>query len=354
MVLFIALFLFLAPHSWAGEWPENSAMHTFPFPTRDLKETPVFKKFQADDGTELSYSILQENTKNNRPVVFLEGKGESVYRYLEFAKEMEARGYGPFYVLDLRGQGYSTRKIPLAIDVDTFDTYVDDFFQFMDKPVAEDLLRRGIRTKPFLMAHSMGGAIAELALRKRPDLVSRVAYVTPMFEIKFSAWMDRMHNDPIVYASRAMRKIGMGGRLFGGDVNSVPKVMISSDRARILTAYGIEVEKGIRTPKASVSWLTSALNAQRTILGPGKPEIPAVIFQGQYDAVISNAALNEYACAAGNCSLIELPGAHALHQERDPVRYKYEELLDEFFRGNEIATEGPCENFYKVLKHKAS
>src|SRR5690606_27922035 len=52
-------------------------------------------------------------------------------------------------------------------------------------PVKKDLLDRGITKKPPLVAHSMGGAITNLALRKRPDIADRVAYIAPMFDINF-------------------------------------------------------------------------------------------------------------------------------------------------------------------------
>jgi alpha-beta hydrolase superfamily lysophospholipase len=197
----------------------------------------------------------------------------------------------------------------------------------------------------------MGGAIANLALRKRPDLADRVVYITPMFEIEMGPLMKRFENKPLEYFTGGLRSIGLGSLRIGGGIDSTPNSLISGDRKRIQTSYLIEKEKGVRTPKASIAWVNEALKSSQVILGPGKPENASLIFNGEYDPLVRESAHRAYACSANNCGLIQLAGAHALHQERDPVRQILVEQIDTFFQGKKIVpSNANCREFFKILK----
>ena len=135
--------LILLTQAWAGPGPSTP----YSKKAEALKDSPVFQIFAAADGTKLAYAVMGEPGKLG-PIAVVEGKGESVYRYLEFVQEMQARGYGPFYILDHRGQGHSQQVIKNAIHVESFDTYVDDFTRFMDGPVKADLAAKGITRLP--------------------------------------------------------------------------------------------------------------------------------------------------------------------------------------------------------------
>jgi len=326
---------------------------TFPSVLEVLRATPELHSFNADDGTKLVYSVISNGERGGRlgPLVIAEGKGETVYRYLDFAREMQEKGYGPIFILDHRGQGFSEQVLKDSIHVKSFDTYVRDFIKFMDGPVNAELASRGILQKPAIVAHSMGGPIVNLALHQRPDLTNRVAYVAPMFEINMGTTMERLHDKPAEYYTGAMRAFGFGEKTLGGSVTSTPKKMISTDTARMQTSYAIEREMNVRTPKASVSWLNEALKAGDKVRQPGTaPSTPSIIFEGQFDTLVSNTALKDYACGAQSCTLVELPGAHALHQEKDPVRHTLEDKIDDFFQDRQIKDpEIGCENLYKVI-----
>jgi alpha-beta hydrolase superfamily lysophospholipase len=340
--LLTGLFCILA---WA-----HSAADTFPNATRDLRNTPVYGSLTSDDGTKLSYSVIGGDSGNLRPLVLVQGKGESAFRYIEFAHEMQKKGYGPFYILDHRGQGFSEKILKDAVHVEDFNSYVKDFIKFMDGPVKADLLKRGFTGAPGMVAHSMGGTIANLALRLRPDLASRIAYISPMFALELSHMLAAWQNKPLQFLSGTMRAVGLGEMTFGPKVNEFHSRLLSSDIERIRTSYDLERERNIRMSKTSASWMNEAIKATQLIEQPDKPQIPSLIFRGEYETLISNSALMNYACSVENCTLIELPGGHAGHQERDPVRYILEDKLDDFLQGREITPPGiGCERWYKVL-----
>jgi hypothetical protein len=83
---------------------------------------------------------------------------------------------------------------------------------------------------------------------------------------------------------------------------------------------------------------------------PVKPATRSVIFQAAKDQVIPTRSLYEYACTAGNCSLVTLEGRHALHQEDDPIRHALEFAIDGFFTtGNVPELSAHCNGAYEVL-----
>lgn len=326
----------------------GKAADTFPNAARDLRNTPSYHYFRSDDGTRLNYSVIEGPAGNLNPIVISQGKGESVFRYVEIAKEM---GYGPIYILDHRGQGFSEKALKEAVHVENFQTYVDDFIRFNEGPVKADLIKRGFKGKPFIMAHSMGSAIADLALREKPGLASRVAHISPMFGLELSGLLTRLKNKPVIYLSKALQGVGLGELRFGPSIHGHHSRLTSSDRERIFTSYAIEREFGIRVPKASASWVGAAAETSFRIAEADKPKIPTIIFRGEYEAIVSKTAMFDYACSAENCKLVDLPGGHVLHQERDPVRKLLVEQLKAFYEGRDIPPPGPsCERWYKLIK----
>lgn len=342
--LFFLLFLRLAL-AGAGE--------SFHDEIERLRGTPEFHSFEARDGTKLVYSVIdgQQGAPAN-PVIIVQGKGETIYRYVEFADEMRQKGYGPFYVLDHRGQGFSEQVLPDSLHVATMDTFVEDFIKFVDEPVRADLVRRGISAKPVIVAHSMGGNVAELALRRRPDLARSVAYVSPMFDINLGPFMAALNNKPVEYLAYALTRLGLGELRIGRDVNAPPSKKHGRSARRLKQALAVEREMNIHTPKVSVSWVNAALKGTERSRDPvGQPRLPAVIFQAERDFLVGNPAMTEYACSAENCLLVQLPGTHALHQGMDPVRHTLESRIDEFFREGDIKDPGVgCKRLYRVLK----
>lgn len=321
----------------------------------ELGNSPDIRPFTAADGTQLSYSVIgAEEGAAARPVVIVQGKGETVYRYVEFAQEMRERGYGPIYLMDHRGQGFSERGIknkPAAIHVKSFDSYVNDLVAFLDGPVAQDLAQRGISEKPFMIAHSMGGPIAELALRKKPNLVDRVAYITPMFQVNMGPRLARWKNKPARILSQLLCFAGCSLKTVGRKPGEARGKMVSHDLKRLEAADNLEIEKGIQTPQASLSWVKESLKGSEKVHGKGpKAETSSVIFQAEGELLVSNPALYEYACRADNCTLAELPGGHSLHQETDDIRHALLDKIDEFFRAGSLADDGSCGGRFKLLK----
>ena len=157
-------------------------------------------------------------------------------------EDLRARGYGPIYILEHRGQGHSQGPGARAdlVHVDRFTNYVTDFTDFMRGPVAQDLAAGGITTAPFVIAHSMGGAIVNLALRDAPDLARKVAYVAPMMDINTSV-LNPMHDRAALWAAKLLCAAGLCDRIAVANLGrkrrmAIPGVARGAERRHLFVA----------------------------------------------------------------------------------------------------------------------
>jgi len=96
--------------------------------------------------------------------VIVNGRNESYWKYQELFYELYSHGYD-VYAYDHRGQGESGRilKDPQVGYVAEFDYYVDDLDTFI-----YDVVKPERYKNRYLLAHSMGGAVATLYLERKP------------------------------------------------------------------------------------------------------------------------------------------------------------------------------------------
>lgn len=124
------------------------------------------------DGYRLRYSRFGCDPGPRGAIVLLPGRTEGAYEYYETALDFIARGYGPVYAVDHRGQGLSPRLLddPSKGHIVRFQDYVDDTEAFVADVLA-DLGTLGVGPDPVLhlTSNSMGGAIAIGYLQKAGD-----------------------------------------------------------------------------------------------------------------------------------------------------------------------------------------
>lgn len=117
-------------------------------------------------------------------IVISSGRTEGLVLYQELIYDLVRNGYS-VYIHDHRGQGFSGRLDQNDIQlghIDDFDNYVKDLKLFVDNTIPKPEVRGN---KPlFLLAHSMGGAVASLYLENtdNKDKFQAAALVTPMHQ----------------------------------------------------------------------------------------------------------------------------------------------------------------------------
>lgn len=114
--------------------------------------------FQSFDSTRIFYQGW-EAPNSKAHVIITHGQGEHSECYHRVVKHFEGQGIS-FWAWDMRGHG---RSEGIRGFVGDFHDYVRDYLIFLDRI----LKRIGVREPIFLMAHSLGGMIQNLALFER-------------------------------------------------------------------------------------------------------------------------------------------------------------------------------------------
>lgn len=112
---------------------------------RSFYRRAVKKELFARDGTRLSYTIFSPEKRGSVPVVISPGMGETGLFYTDMAYQLSQKGFGPFFVIDHRGNGRSQRFVDdvKVVHIENFESLVDDYAQFLDE-VVFPFLRKGI------------------------------------------------------------------------------------------------------------------------------------------------------------------------------------------------------------------
>ena len=139
-----------------------------------LKEHGKKGYLKMEDGMSIAYRCYSLPDAGKCVVIshgfceFAEKYNEVVYRFLQ-------EGYS-VYVPEHRGHGYSGREVddPELVHVQSYDSYVTDFARFVETVVSPREEHR------MVFAHSMGGAIAILALERYPEMFEAAILSAPM------------------------------------------------------------------------------------------------------------------------------------------------------------------------------
>jgi lysophospholipase len=275
--------------------------------------------FKGVGDLDLAYLIHRVATPK-AAVVLITGRTEPLRKYAELIDDLNRAGYST-YALDHRGQGASGRMLPNPQKgyVASFDDYVTDLHTFVTTVV-----KRDTTAKVFLIAHSMGGAVAMLTVDAYPDDFAAVVTTSPMLEIDTGAF-------PAVIASTlgaaacgasdgTAYAIGSGDFIEEVDLSksTVTKSQARFDWKRQLFGDSPELRLGGVTWRWLCESLTASSNAEQ--LGRFS-STPTLILQAGQDSVVRPGGQNRYCAAAPRCQLTRLEQArHESYAEVDDVR----------------------------------
>ncbi len=166
---------------------------------------------QAADGVKLRIGIWPAEGKAKGTLLLFPGRTEYIEKYGHVAAFFAARGLAVISI-DWRGQGLADR-----LTKNRYRGHVDDFADYqLDVDALMDVAREENLPEPFyLLAHSMGGAIALRALFNGLP-VEKVAFSAPMWGIKIDPPILR----PTAWVvSRLAHLTGIGHALTPGTQN---------------------------------------------------------------------------------------------------------------------------------------
>lgn len=251
-------------------------------------------------------------------IVICSGRIESMLKYKEVVYDLYQNGYSVF-IHDHRGQGLSGRMTSNSHMgyVECFDDYITDFKTFVD-----DVVMANSQSKPKLLAHSMGGAIATLTILKYPSLFAKAVLSAPMFGIRPSlpSWLEN-------FLLWLHQRVSKGVAYFFGQKDYVAEPFKHNVLTQSEVRYQIFRQEYAQTPQVQLGgvtghWLKVALVAMDYIeKNIELCQTPMLVFQAGGDQVVDNKRQTRVVKKMRGAELIVIENAkHELLEEQDKYR----------------------------------
>ncbi len=252
------------------------------------------KVFLGRNGVSLRYIHVNAAERGDRcVVVVVPGRTESFFKYAETIWDLSRAGHEVF-AYDHRGQGYSERLLadPQVGYVREFDDYVADLKTFLSMIVAKEKQAQ----KVFLLAHSMGGAVA-LKLQQR--LQAAAPLPTPLFDgLALSAPMLEIsleHPSFLVEAVVSVRCLMGQGQKYASlpgpfDAATYGADLTSSDERLKWYRSSLSARPEIQLGMPSNQWMKEALRASsglRRWLSEEGINLPVFLIAPGKDSVVN-------------------------------------------------------------------
>ncbi len=252
-------------------------------------------------------------------IVVSPGRQEPMKKYFELVHDIPDAN---FYLIDHLGQGESDRllKERQKGHINHFSDYVKDFTHFMNHHVLPHTKGENL----YLIAHSMGGAIATRYMDTNPEAFDRVVLSAPMYDIYTKPY-------PGTFAralARLLFKAGRGNTYAPGrgpyvaEEDVLGKNEYSQSEARIEMNKYLFVEQDLGIGGPTVSWVNQSFIGTKGIQNVAKKlTMPIMLLQAEKDVVVKPGKQLSFCMQAAQCEVISMKGAfHEILQEKDVIR----------------------------------
>jgi len=291
----------------------------------------VWGRFPTADGASLRWGYLAAANPRGE-CVLVGGFGDFIEKQFETIRDLAARGLS-VWCFDWRGQGGSTRpkRWPNRARARRFERDSEELAEF-----AAAKLRSGLPR--VLIAHSMGGAIALLCLRRHPELFAAAILSAPMLGLltgKTPPTLLRALTGPARLTPLGLCRLPGTYRWRPDQPPTPERSRISSDaeRCRIRHAW-ISSDPALRLDQPTYGWLDPALALLARIGKPrflGAIRTPILLGSAGREHVVAPAAHYRAARLLPNCTLVELAESkHEPFLERDAIRDAWFARIDRF------------------------
>jgi lysophospholipase len=287
---------------------------------------------RAADGARLRWGRLDAAGPPLAECVLACGFKEYVEKYFETLRDLSRLGLS-VWCLDWRGQGASERPRfrPTRPRSRDFDRDAADLVGFAEAVFT------GTRPR-VLVGHSMGGAVALLALHQRPNLFDAAILSAPMLGIR---------TGPVSPAGArriagALRRLGLGGLFVPGGRRwtrhreMTPALSRTSNdprRCRVHEAW-YAAQPGLRVDDATFGWLDAALRLTARLEDEAllrAIRTPILMASPGLDVLVRPDSHRRAARLLPDCTLIDLPTSkHEPFHEVDEIRDEWLAAIEEF------------------------
>lgn len=334
VLITFALVGFMTKADYKNFTSESQLVNRYANEITDFWQQGYFSHFSGINDVRINYAtfINIDESVPAKCLIISSGRSESYLKYKELSYDLYNHGYSVF-LIDHRGQGLSQRLLTDSHKgyVDDFQHYVDDLATFIENTVTPHCQGN----KPYILAHSMGGAIAARYMQDFPDKIKAAVLSSPMLGfnsgnvpeviaksvLTISAQLNQWFDDHPWYF--------LGHKGFTQHTFSENKLMHSSVRYQLFTQL-YQSTPEIQLGGVSVQWLTTSQLALETIFNNiDKIKTPTLVLQAGQDQIIKNQAQDDFcqqlhklqpqSCPHGKPSIVA-NAYHELFFESDTFR----------------------------------
>jgi lysophospholipase len=308
-------------------------------PANPVPDNYVTGALKTPDGVTLRYARWQPPAGRRGTVCIFQGRGEWIEKYFETVRDLRARGFA-VAALDWRGQGLSDRALSdrQKSYVRDFSDYDSDLETFMREIVLPDC-----PPPLFALGHSTGGTVLIRAAYRGRRWFDRMVLTAPLIDLQgFNA------SPTAKLVVRVMRLAGFGAMYLPkqhdvGVMEAKPFVgnILTSDPVRYArNAAILEAEPALALGPPTVGWTDAAfraMGAMRERSYPSRIRQPMLIVAAGNDALVSNAAIEDFATLlrAGS-HLVVVGSQHEILMEQDRYRSQFWAAFDAFVPGTAL------------------
>ncbi len=260
--------------------------------------------FVGAQGLSIKYLKLTAAEPNNKVIVVSPGRTEAYLKYDELAYDLAQQGYDVF-IIDHRGQGLSDRESARwqPGDVASFQYYVDDLATLIEQ---QDLLAN--YQQRFILAHSMGGAIAAHYLQQFPNTFTAAALSAPMFGINLGMLPKPIATSLAAIMSKLERQFKCGPYYAVGQSDykhcsfNNNHLTHSEQRFRQMQAVYLAHPK-IQLGGPTNRWLDQSFTAMQQIIERANTiSVPLLLLQAEQDEIVTAVGQRAFFQALGPTS----------------------------------------------------
>lgn len=271
----------------------------------DFWQRGEFAHFNGVENTRINYAAFlhkQENEgQQSKCLVISSGRTEAYLKYKELSFDLFSLGYNVF-LIDHRGQGLSARSLenPHKGHVDNFQYYVDDLAHFIDNIVTPHCNQVDKAAKPYLLAHSMGGAIAARYLQVHPDSIQAAVLSSPMLGFNGGGMPDFIAQMLISTTTKLNQWFGDTPWYFLGQSDYAPGEFSKNSLVHSALRYQqleqtYQDNPDIQLGGITVKWLTESIKALETIFANiDKITTPTIVMQSGADTIVKNQSQDDF------------------------------------------------------------
>ena len=283
-----------------------------------LDDSSFYKigEFKGQKDRTLKYARFGKAKGINGPLVFINGRGENLFKYIELFYDLNQKGWSPIYTYDHRGQGFSRNPLSKKYwgEIEDYAYYREDLKSFVNL-----VKKQSAQKSLFVIAHSMGALIVVDYLQNyEPSDWQAVVLSSPMFGIQKSLastfdYLSSLYCSLISCLKKNLHKDN-------------PWSVLSHSKAREGFFRYLQDERFPYTDVTipSISWIQKSAKAYSLVMDPEKIKkitVPILVLQATKDVVIKNDRLKHFCqLIPQNCELEIFEGKHELYMEKDPIR----------------------------------